>query len=196
MKTVLLYGPLGEKFGKVWKLDIQSPQEAIRALLVNRPDMEGYLFDTNDDVGYKVIVGDVPLTLDELKVSTSKEIIKIVPVVTGSGGDVFNVIGGAALAVVGAAFGSSTLIGIGASMALGGVSNLLAPAPTTSPNSEGVERLEGFSFNGPVNTSAQGNAVPVGFGRMIVGSQVASAGLTADDFLDSNPSDSQLVPVP
>ena len=37
------------------------------------------------------------------------------------------------------------------------------------------------NFNGPVNTTAQGNPVPVIYGEMIVGSATISAGIYSED---------------
>ena len=46
--------------------------------------------------------------------------------------------------------------------------------PKTEPDTR-------YHFNGVVNTTAQGNPVPLGYGRMIVGSAVVSAGIYAMD---------------
>ena len=38
-----------------------------------------------------------------------------------------------------------------------------------------------YTFSGPVNTTAQGQPVPVGYGRLIVGGAVISAGITTEE---------------
>jgi hypothetical protein len=43
------------------------------------------------------------------------------------------------------------------------------------------ENQPSYAFNGPLNTQAQGNPVPVLYGELIVGSAVLSAGITAKD---------------
>ena len=43
MKRVFLYGELGKKFGKEWKLDVSSPSEAVSALFANDREIESYL---------------------------------------------------------------------------------------------------------------------------------------------------------
>jgi predicted phage tail protein len=63
---------------------------------------------------------------------------------------------------------------IGASLALGGLSQLLFPPPTPAT------RGSNYSFGGPLNTSDQGNPVPVLYGRLIVGSQVISSAFSTD----------------
>ncbi len=59
---------------------------------------------------------------------------------------------------------------------------MLAPQPKATAGGAEVTNLPSYTFNGPINTTAQGNPVPLGYGRMIVGSAVISAGITADDY--------------
>ena len=40
MKTIRLYGELGKRFGREFKLDVQSPAEAVRALRVIVPGFQ------------------------------------------------------------------------------------------------------------------------------------------------------------
>jgi predicted phage tail protein len=76
-------------------------------------------------------------------------------------------------------FLSTALFGIGASLVLGGVAQLISPQPKISSLERGKEaaRLESFSFSGIVNTSQQGLPVPIIYGRAFVGSAVLSSGL-------------------
>jgi predicted phage tail protein len=71
--------------------------------------------------------------------------------------------------------------GILSSFALGlvfaGVSALLFAPPKSQGPSERPENKPNTYFNGPVNTIAQGHPVPIGYGELIVGSAVISAGL-------------------
>lgn len=79
----------------------------------------------------------------------------------------------------GAAAAAGTL-GIG--LIIGGVAQLISPTPTMGGLTSGREaaRLESFSFSGIVNTSKQGMAVPICYGRAFVGSAVISSGLDVD----------------
>jgi predicted phage tail protein len=78
--------------------------------------------------------------------------------------------------------GVSTAIGsIGASLIFGGIAQLISPMPSLGFNSgKEAARLESFSFSGIVNTSKQGMAVPICYGRAFVGSAVISSGLDVD----------------
>jgi predicted phage tail protein len=76
--------------------------------------------------------------------------------------------------------GVSTVIGsIGASLIFGGIAQLISPTPSMGSLTSGREaaRLESFTFSGIVNTSKQGMAVPICYGRAFVGSAVISSGL-------------------
>ena len=55
------------------------------------------------------------------------------------------------------------------------------PTPKATEPSERPENKPSYSFNGAVNTTAQGHPVPVGYGRLIVGSAVISAGIDVDE---------------
>ena len=78
---------------------------------------------------------------------------------------------GSAFAEVG--FGSKALFGIGASLVLGGVSQMLTPVPEAPTQDE----PNSFQFNSPINTSIAGLPVPVLYGERMVGSVVISAGI-------------------
>lgn len=98
--------------------------------------------------------------------------------------------------------GISSAVGyIGTSLILGGTAQLLSPSisdtpgsfGTTSPsrarardsftpeNNEIADNRASYIFNGAVNLTAQGNPVPILYGRMRVGSVVISAGLSVED---------------
>jgi predicted phage tail protein len=98
--------------------------------------------------------------------------------------------------------GVSSAVGyIGTSLILGGTAQLLSPTisdspgsfGTTSPsrarardsftpeNNEIADNRASYIFNGAVNLTAQGNPVPILYGRMRVGSVVISAGLSVED---------------
>jgi predicted phage tail protein len=78
--------------------------------------------------------------------------------------------------------GVSTAIGsIGAGLIFGGIAQLISPTPSVGFNTgKEAARLESFTFSGIVNTSKQGMAVPICYGRAFVGSAVISSGLDVD----------------
>jgi predicted phage tail protein len=176
MREVRLYGHLGKRFGRVFRFDVKSPAEAIRALRANLEGFEAYMFE-HSAPGYHVFVGKRNVGKNDLSVPVSDAAIRIVPVVAGAGHGVFQTILGAVLVVVGAYFDQSWLVNIGVSMVVGGIAQMLIrpPGPATPANNQAS-----YCFNGPINTTAQGNPVPICYGTMIIGSQVVSAGLSVE----------------
>lgn len=120
-------------------------------------------------------------------------------IVLGPIGAAIGLTGGATFA---AGTGVATAIGfIGASLVLSGTAQLLSPTISDNPgtfgatsptrqrardsftpeNNEIADNRASYIFNGAVNLTAQGNPVPLLYGRMRVGSVVVSAGLSTED---------------
>lgn len=194
MTAVYLYGHLGRKFGHRWSLDVSSPAEAVRAIMANRPDFHAYMVQ-HSAPGYQVFVGADPVRgADRLGDPIGRQAIKIVPVIAGAAKDptvqiivgAIMVVAVAALIIIAPPVGiglTLTLMAgsMGASMVLGGISQLLAGTPQAPGISEKEANRPSFLFNNVVNTTAQGHPVPFGYGRMRVGSAVISAGITTED---------------
>jgi len=220
-REVKVYGPLAKFVGqRRFLAEISTAGEAVRMLLANFPGLERHMADQH----YKVIVDGYDSDLEELHYPASQT-IKIVPVLGGAGGGTGKILAGVALvaaaiilAPAGAGFmglgaglkasaasglatgfisaGVSTVVGtIGASLILGGVSQLLSPTPqigsigpasttggfrqTTTEGTE-MDPQESYSFSGIQNTSRMGLPVPLVYGETIVGSVVISAGIDVD----------------
>jgi predicted phage tail protein len=187
LRTVRLYGVLGNRFGRVHRLAVKSTSEAMRALGVVLPGFRQFMARSREQgLTFAVFVGRQNLTRDELEYPVGPEEIRVAPVLVGSKrGGLFQTILGAALVVVGTvasvygqAWGTQ-LIGLGASMALGGVVQMLSPQ--TGGLAGVADNGTSYYFNGPVNSAAQGEPVPVVYGRMVVGSKVISSGIYAQD---------------
>jgi predicted phage tail protein len=187
LREIRLYGRLAKFIGKrVLRADVSSAAEAIRFLLANWPELEAHMSDQY----YKVSVGSSDLSLDELSHPVGTQEIRIVPVISGAG-SFGKILAGVALvalafipgigtvAATGAmsAFGTA-LFGIGASLVLGGVAQMLTPVPQTPMGADTQQDpRKTFSFSGVQNTSRQGTPVPICYGETIVGSIVISAGI-------------------
>ncbi len=94
--------------------------------------------------------------------------------------------GGIASAFAAGAGVWGTVASVGVAMTLGGVAQMLSPQPKVSTNADSSSNQGSYVFSGAVNTTAQGNPVPRGYGRMIIGSAVISAGITAADYVPSS----------
>jgi len=206
-REVRLYGPLAKFIGqRSFMAEVSNAAEALRMLIYQFPGLEQHMADQH----YKVIVDGYESDLEELH-SPVSQTIRFVPVIGGAGG-VGKIIAGVALiafavvtagagliAGVGLGFGLGTAVSIGAvgaSLILGGVSQLLSPTPqigdfgpvsmgggrrrqTTTEGSE-LDPQESYSFSGIQNTSNVGTPVPLVYGETVVGSIVLSAGLDTD----------------
>ena len=136
------------------------------------------------DQYYKVGLGDRDLEAEELHHPAGQQVIKIIPVVAGAG-DVGKILLGAALLVAAftipgfAAWAGPTayglIVGVGASLVLGGISGLLTPTPVTPTDTN--DPRKSYSFSSIQNSSRQGTPVPVIYGETVVGSVVISAGI-------------------
>lgn len=183
LRTVRLYGVLAKKFGRKFQFDVNSPKEAVAALRATVPGFEAHLLE-HSEPGYHVFTGKENIGVNQLEHPTNQD-IRIVPAITGAKkGGVLQTILGVVLVVVGVfttIFGdySGSVIQLGVSLIIGGVAQMLfaPPKPKSAADRESPNNRPSYSFDGAVNTSQQGNPVPVGYGRLIVGSQVISAGM-------------------
>lgn len=217
MREVRLYGHLAKNFGRVHHFNVQSPCEALRALRANFPSFENHLIK-HSEPGYHILVGKMSIDMDGMSLQSDADVIKIIPAIAGAGRGGLQILigiamiaaafytGGASLApqTAGAAGGAAaggaaagmitttTMGGIALSMGAGLIVGGVAQMLTKPPSMSGLERPENrpsYSFNGPVNTSQQGNPVAVCFGELIVGSQVVHAGVTTDEIPVDSDSD-------
>lgn len=197
LRDVRLYGKLGAQFGRVHRLAVANTAEAIRALCVVLPGFEQALASSEErGIRYACFLGKRNIGEDEIRVPPGDDVIRIAPILAGAKqGGLFQTLLGAALIVaafympasialpLGAkgAIAAPMMLSMGVSMALGGVVQMLSPQQRGLSAKDGPDNGASYNFNGPVNTSAQGNPVPVLYGRMIVGSAVISAGIYAED---------------
>lgn len=194
MRTIVLLGELGKRFGRRHLLDVATPAEAIRALCANFRDFQRVLEESHErNVGYRVINVREDIDLDQLHYPAGR-MIAIAPVIAGAKNPIVRILvgaaivaaafltGGVALAATGLTFSGITgyvAFSVGVSLVLGGVSQMLAPPPK---NTGGNDQKPSYIFDGALNTTTQGYPVPVGYGRMIVGSAVVSAGISTENY--------------
>lgn len=195
MKTIKVYGSLAKFLGrKEFQFEVASAAEAVRALFANFPHLKDHMVRGY----YQLIAGVDTIGEDELHNPMACDELKIVPVIVGaiSFRKFFKSVGKilAGIALVAAVvfnpvlagwlgpLATSIITGVGASLALGGVAEMLAPTPNL--NTDGLAGRDGpndprksYSFSGIQNTSRSGVPVPCIFGETIVGSVTISAGI-------------------
>ena len=185
MKTIILYGELAKRFGKHHRFSVSTVSEAIRALRANFKGFENFLATAHHNgMGFKVFVGGHSLDINEVPapLGKSNNIIRIAPAVIGSGNAWTRIILGVALIAVGVISRTPNLVLAGAALAFGGVAQLLTKTPKIGTGTrEESQSTESYIFSGPQNVTAQGNAIPLVYGRMMVGSAIISAGIDVNE---------------
>jgi predicted phage tail protein len=192
LSKVRVYGRIA-KFLKqrVFEAEISSAAEAVRFLLANFPHLEPELAQGH----YRISVGTYDLSEEELAHPVGQQEIKIVPVMAGAGAT-GRIIAGVALialtfgigaiASAGVTLGGlagigtvgTAFVGIGASLVIGGVAQLLTPVPTLSTGIDSnQDPRKSYSFSGIQQTSRAGVPVPICYGEVLTGSVVISAGI-------------------
>ena len=233
IQTVRLLGELGQRYGVEHKYtNLRTPAEAIKLLCINHPELQQELITAHEHgIGYRVIQAETDLDYPDLRLPIGQHDLIVTPVIAGSGGGTGTILAGVGLVafailtagaglgflglgaglgaggagVLGATVaGASSAIGaLGASLILGGVSQLLSPQPTIGnlgsnrlgsgdslstdgPQSvtRGTDGRQSYAYTGAANTVGVGATIPVAYGEVLIGSQLLSANVDVTDESD------------
>lgn len=197
------HGDLGEKVGAFWKAAVNSVSEAIRSVEINsKRKLYKYLLEKDKEgVKYQILINKRPfisaepldinqpetLKTSELTIKNkSLKTIDIVPIIEGADEGTLGIILGVLLIIVSFFIPGSQAILIPAGLGLiaAGIMTLLSSPPKFEDFREidGSTGRTSYLFNGPQNTTQEGGPVPVGYGRLLVGSQVVSASYIISDY--------------
>lgn len=209
LREIRVYGELAKFMGvRSFMAEARDVAEAVRYLLVNFAGLEGHMVQHD----YRILVGGYSISEKEISYPIGQDVIRIIPVVAGAGGKrgLGQILAGVAIIglsiltaglfgfALGGAAGLGTFgtigVGIGASLALGGVAQMLTPVPRIAPpaamsgysstytpqtmRESEMDPQKSYSFSGIQNTSAQGTPVPIIYGETVVGSVVISANIS------------------
>jgi predicted phage tail protein len=190
MTQVTLHGILAKEFRKTFSLAIKRPKEVFDAISCAHSNFRNRIVElANQGIYFSLLVdGKKMNTIEELSIVSDNQKIDIVPLICGAGrtGMIIGIIAlgvltaGAGLAIgAGAAAGSfaafagSTLVSVGVGIAMMGLQMALAPKPKMErPSADVNSAKQSFIFSSKANTAEQGIPVPVGYGRLRVGSAV------------------------
>ena len=198
LRKIKLYGELADFVGhKEFEVKADTLASAVSFLINNFEGVEQFMSPKY----YQVKVGNYAVDESELSHPIGKEDIHFIPVITGAGRGVGKILLGAALiglaffvpqglvlsegiktgvGFANAGFLAKSLVYVGASLALSGVSDLLFPLPKFEGfESEEDPRLS-FNFNGIQQTSRAGTPVPIVYGEIFTGSVVISASVDTE----------------
>lgn len=204
LRKIILHGHLADEFGAgPFELAVINVNEAVRALCVQLRGFRSSLRQGAYNVVCKKKLGDLEIGENQLTMSLgSTREVHIIPVLEGgkrSGvGKILMGVAmvatafiapfalGATLAtpiftVFGSSFTYGNLAMMGLGMALTGASALLAPTPNSNYDDR---ETKSYLFTGPLNTSEQGQCVPVVIGRFITGSVVASSSILVEEITE------------
>ena len=199
LRKIKLYGELAKFVGhKEFEVKADTLAHAVSFLINNFQGIEKFMSPKY----YQVKVGNYAINEEEITHPIGQEDIHFIPVISGAGRGFGKILLGAAL--IGIAFlmpatsglglagciksGSLAKVGfltkmvagVGASLVLSGVSDMLFPLPE-SPDFESTEdpRLS-FSFGGTQQTGRSGTPVPLVFGEIFTGSVVISGSIDTE----------------
>lgn len=200
MQKVRLVGEIS-KFGSIWETECSSIRDIFKLIDCQTPGFRQHLVKATDaGIDFSIQRGEDFLEYpEEMLLSLGKEDIIITEVPTGAKSGQKKILAGAAIiALFFIGGGPSVLAGeatkflgmemgkwasvaaygtltVGTNLALAGVTQLLAPGPETDD-----QQAEGYLFNGPVNTIAQGLPVPVCYGELLIGGAPMSVSFKPD----------------
>ncbi|WP_333870344.1 tail assembly protein [Kosakonia cowanii] len=194
-RTVIkLSGSMAQRFGRTHHRALSSASEVFRALSSTVDGFEDYLREARArGLDFVIFRDRRNIGQEEFSLLGPGDELRIIPVIRGSKrAGIFQAVLGAALIAGGIALGpaGAGLIGkgvalnvalVGASMALGGVVQLLSPQVAGMRMRQDPDNKPSYAFGGPVNTTASGNPVPLLYGQREIGGAVISAGIYAED---------------
>lgn len=186
--NIRLYGKLGARFGRLHRMAVDTPAEAVKALCVMVDGFQEYLTNAkNEGMVFSVFRGRKNIAEGDLTIGGDQD-IRIAPIVEGAKkAGLFQVILGVSL-VAAAAFlpgisiaASDVIFQIGAATTLGGVIQLLSPQTNGLVSRQDADNKPSYAFGGAVNSTAMGNPIAVLYGQREIGGNVISAGILAED---------------
>jgi len=209
---VTFRGHLANDVGSSFELFVKSASEAIHAV---NTLTDGKLFrslnkEENKKREYRVLINGEDFTSEkplndesnaEAILTSSLAIksdniktVEIIPLIEfGDNGGIFTTILGVLLIIVAVVlvvfqlYPLAAAVGmVGLGLLAAGITALLSKPPQFEDFREIAQGGKfSYLFNGPQNTSREGGPVPIGYGRLLVGSQTVSASYEISQYLNS-----------
>ena len=200
LRKIKLYGELAEFVGhKEFEVQVDSLQKAVSFLVNNFAGIEKYM----NPRYYQVKVGDYAVDETEILHPIGQEDIHFVPVISGAGRGFGKILLGAALigiaflmpvasgglslgagikagSLAKVGFMTKMVAGVGASLVLSGVSDMLFPLPDVPAFEDTQDPRLSFSFGGTQQTGRAGTPVPLVYGEIFTGSVVISGSIDTE----------------
>mgnify|MGYP003627683354 CR=1 FL=1 len=199
MVKINFHGELKKEFEDSYDLEVDSVSEAIHAIdmMTNGSIRRYFINPKNKFKSYHLVVNGKKTFFPGFKNLHTSEVtinrkdlktIDIVPLLEGGSGWDWV---GTTVGVIGMfRANDSYSFMAAATLAYQGISNLLSKPPEppehqkiTNPSSDPTELAKSYLFSGPSNVLNEGGPVPVGYGRLMVGSQVIMASYEVERLL-------------
>jgi predicted phage tail protein len=168
MTNVRLHGILAKEYGHNFCLDVGRSKNVLHAIDANRDNFIARVIQLQKEgCVYEVIIDKERLGDQQgLRNADSPKTIDLVPAITGSGPVIGWLVGGTLLA----------------NLTLGVMFSVISYALTPAPEVERVEATAQASkqsqiFSSAENVASQGAPLPLGYGRLKVGSQVIQSSI-------------------
>ena len=192
LRTVRFHGLMVDEFGPKFEYRAHNVPKAIDAMKNLIPGFERYMLEAHKrGLTFAIFVGNRNVGYDDMELTKGTEDIHLVPMIIGSKrAGLFQTVLGVALVALSiwnpAFLGMSAAVAqgvgaVGASMALGGIVQMLSPQAGGLRMRQDQDNKPSYAFGGPVNTTAQGNPVGVLYGTREIGGAIISAGIYTED---------------
>jgi len=160
MTTIRLHGILAQKYGEVFKMDISKPRDVIRAIDANRDGFRKAVMDLQKEgFSYEILVNKKRLNKESFLNSKKAQEIDLVPFIVGSGVEL----------LVALVFSLTAAVIQFALMDPGTIDG--------GQSTVGGDNKSMMFSSSQINLTAQGSPLPIGYGRLKVGSSVIQASL-------------------
>ena len=159
MTEVFLHGILEKKFRKKYSFSLNRFEEVMSAIDASEPKFRQFLAQNFDSMEFSILCDGKIVNSESSCLSECPSRIDLVPATRGS-------IGPFAMFLI------MLFINIGIAIIQASSS---VPKPEMDNNSEQSVKTKSYEFNGEANIQKQGKPVPIGYGRLRVGSYVIGA---------------------
>ena len=183
IRDIILYGEARKLFGKKYRLDVESPAEAIKALSMMVDGFREWLLKNKDE---KFVVTVNGKSIEESMLTARGEgdiAIRVASIRARKGGGAFGIIAGLALIAftwwspsIWVFANQTALYAVGAGLVLSGAAMMLSPQLKPSDDKDDG-KLKSHTF-GIQENSGQGDPVPVVYGEILAKPVVISSGIS------------------
>ena len=159
MTEIFMHGILAKKFKEKYCFSLNKFEEVLSAIECVEPEFRSFLSNNFDSMEFAILCDGKTVNSESDCLSACPKRIDLVPAAKGSLPQF-------------AIFLIMLFVNVGIAMIQAANS---VPKPQMDNNSEQAVKTKSYEFNGEANIQRQGRPVPVGYGRLRVGSYVVGA---------------------